>query len=464
MEIKYTKSAKKVLTLAKECNLYYKKDYIGTEHLLMGLIKENKGFAGKLLRENNVALQEIIVFFERFSKDLGYNEIDNSFKNVKYSPRYTKILEAAKNESDNFSKAEVGTEHILLAIIKNLDCIANQILKNSGYNLINLYNSILLTNFENKNDLPTKNRNEDNNFEEDIYDDILEEYSTDFTELARENKFDNIIGRENELNRLMQILTRRNKNNPCLIGEPGVGKTAIVEGLAQKIIKNEVPKALQNKRLLSLDLSAVVAGTKYRGEFEERINNIINEVIVENDIILFIDEIHTLIGTGGAEGSLDASNILKPYLARGQIQLIGATTIEEYRKYIEKNTSLERRFQPILVEETNEEESIEIIMGLKSLYEKYHGLKISDNAIKKAVNFSIRYIPDRFLPDKAIDLIDETASRLKIKNFAKPKDIKEIQDEIKLLERKKEIAIINEFYEEATNIRLTQEKKEKKIR
>ena len=386
-------------------------------------------------------------------------------KDIEYSPRSINLLREAYKESLKFKSFEVGTEHILISILQNNDNIANQLLRSMGINLQKLYVSMIAAMGEEASKIVLESRNleQDENKKSINPTEILDKYSRDLTEMARKGSLDNVIGRENELSRLMQILSRRTKNNPCLIGEPGVGKTAIVEGLALKIAMEEVPESLLDKRVVSLDLAAMIAGSKYRGEFEERIKRVIAELINSGNVLLFIDEIHTIIGAGGAEGAVDASNILKPSLARGEIQLIGATTIEEYRKYIEKDAALERRFQAIMVEEPSEEECIEILRGLRAAYEIHHKLKITDEALKTAVALSTRYISDRFLPDKAIDLIDETASRLRLKSFKEPDELKQIQEDIDKLEEKKELAIKAEDYTKAGEIKKRQEKKREKF-
>ena len=447
MEIKYTKSAILALNLAKSAAVNLGHDFIGTEHILLGLVKEKEGLAGKLLEENAISEEELISLINQLISS-GDNMVETIYK-----------------ESLKFKSFEVGTEHILISILQNNDNIANQLLRSMGINLQKLYVSMIAAMGEEASKIVLESRNleQDENKKSINPTEILDKYSRDLTEMARKGSLDNVIGRENELSRLMQILSRRTKNNPCLIGEPGVGKTAIVEGLALKIAMEEVPESLLDKRVVSLDLAAMIAGSKYRGEFEERIKRVIAELINSGNVLLFIDEIHTIIGAGGAEGAVDASNILKPSLARGEIQLIGATTIEEYRKYIEKDAALERRFQAIMVEEPSEEECIEILRGLRAAYEIHHKLKITDEALKTAVALSTRYISDRFLPDKAIDLIDETASRLRLKSFKEPDELKQIQEDIDKLEEKKELAIKAEDYTKAGEIKKRQEKKREKF-
>ena len=464
MEIKYTKSAILALNLAKSAAVNLGHDFIGTEHILLGLVKEKEGLAGKLLEENAISEEELISLINQLISS-GDTMVETVNKDIEYSPRSINLLREAYKESLKFKSFEVGTEHILISILQNNDNIANQLLRSMGINLQKLYVSMIAAMGEEASKIVLESRNleQDENRKSINPTEILDKYSRDLTEMARKGSLDNVIGRENELSRLMQILSRRTKNNPCLIGEPGVGKTAIVEGLALKIAMEEVPKSLLDKRVVSLDLAAMIAGSKYRGEFEERIKRVIAELINSGNVLLFIDEIHTIIGAGGAEGAVDASNILKPSLARGEIQLIGATTIEEYRKYIEKDAALERRFQAIMVEEPSEEECIEILRGLRAAYEIHHKLKITDEALKAAVALSTRYISDRFLPDKAIDLIDETASRLRLKSFKEPDELKQIQEDIDKLEEKKELAIKAEDYTKAGEIKKRQEKKREKF-
>ena len=464
MEIKYTKSAILALNLAKSAAVNLGHDFIGTEHILLGLVKEKEGLAGKLLEENAISEEELISLINQLISS-GDTMVETVNKDIEYSPRSINLLREAYKESLKFKSFEVGTEHILISILQNNDNIANQLLRSMGINLQKLYVSMIAAMGEEASKIVLESRNleQDENKKSINPTEILDKYSRDLTEMARKGSLDNVIGRENELSRLMQILSRRTKNNPCLIGEPGVGKTAIVEGLALKIAMEEVPQSLLDKRVVSLDLAAMIAGSKYRGEFEERIKRVIAELINSGNVLLFIDEIHTIIGAGGAEGAVDASNILKPSLARGEIQLIGATTIEEYRKYIEKDAALERRFQAIMVEEPSEEECIEILRGLRAAYEIHHKLKITDEALKAAVVLSTRYISDRFLPDKAIDLIDETASRLRLKSFKEPDELKQIQEDIDKLEEKKELAIKAEDYTKAGEIKKRQEKKREKF-
>lgn len=405
----YTAKAKKVIDLAKRMSKSMKYSYVGTEHILTALVKEGTGVAAEVLTANNVdagKLQKMIEELISPGEDTLVAEKDG------YSPRTQRILQRASEEAERFGNEQIGTEHILLAILKEGDCAASRLLNTIGCNSQKLFVDVLTAMGEN----PSYYREEIQRGRSttDTSTPTLDQYSRDLTAMAREHLLDPVIGRKRETERMIQILCRRGKNNPCLIGEPGVGKTAIVEGLAQSIVEGTVPDIMAGKRLVSLDMSGLVAKSKYRGEFEERIKKVINEVADAGDVLLFIDELHTIIGAGGAEGALDASNILKPALARGEIQVIGATTIEEYRKYVEKDAALERRFQPITVEEPSQEETIQILKGLRKLYEEHHQVQISDEGIEASVHLAARYINDRFLPDKAIDLMDEAAAKLRL--------------------------------------------------
>ena len=405
----YTAKAKKVIDLAKRMSKSMKYNYVGTEHILTALVKEGTGVAAEVLTANNVdagKLQKMIEELISPGEDTLVAEKDG------YSPRTQRILQRASEEAERFGNEQIGTEHILLAILKEGDCAASRLLNTIGCNSQKLFVDVLTAMGEN----PSYYREEIQRGRSttDTSTPTLDQYSRDLTAMAREHLLDPVIGRKRETERMIQILCRRGKNNPCLIGEPGVGKTAIVEGLAQSIVEGTVPDIMAGKRLVSLDMSGLVAKSKYRGEFEERIKKVINEVADAGDVLLFIDELHTIIGAGGAEGALDASNILKPALARGEIQVIGATTIEEYRKYVEKDAALERRFQPITVEEPSQEETIQILKGLRKLYEEHHQVQISDEGIEASVHLAARYINDRFLPDKAIDLMDEAAAKLRL--------------------------------------------------
>ncbi len=457
MADRYTSQARRAIELAVEATRELRHGYVGTEHLLLGLLREGNGVAARVLESHDVTEEKIVELIDKLLSASAFVAVDDD---MEYSPVAARVLEAADQESSRYKSKLVGTEHILIAILKSENCIASRLLRTLSVNVQKIYIDILNTMGQETNavkgELYSEEKSEGNT-------PTLDRYSRDLTQLAREGKLDPVIGRDNEMKRVMQILSRRTKNNPVLIGEPGVGKTAVVEGLAQLIVQKNVPETLLDKRLVTLDLSGMIAGSKYRGEFEERIKNVINEVIQAEDVLLFIDEIHTIIGAGSAEGSMDASNILKPSLARGELQLIGATTIEEYRKHIEKDAALERRFQPITVEEPSEEESYEILRGLRSKYEEHHHLTITDDALKAAVSLSTRYISDRFLPDKAIDLIDEAASRVRLKDFAEPEEIQSLEKEISRLEIQKETAIRAESYEKAAQIKKKQEKKKGKI-
>ena len=407
----YTGKAKKALDIAKRLSKSMNYNFIGTEHILAGLLKEGTGVAAEVLTANNVELPKLLQMIEELispEQDVAVMDRDGE------SPRTMRLLEKASEIAERFDSEKIGTEHLLIALITEGDCAASRLLNTMGINVQKIYVDVIAAMGED----PAKFRDEIQKRKQvngsDTSTPILDQYSRDLTELAREGALDPVIGRRNETDRLIQILCRRGKNNPCLIGEPGVGKTAIVEGLAQSIVDENVPEILSGKRLVSLDMSGLVAKSKYRGEFEERIKKVIAEVTAAGDVLLFIDELHTIIGAGGAEGALDASNILKPALARGEVQVIGATTIEEYRKYIEKDAALERRFQPITVEEPSEEETVQILKGLKKLYERHHGVEISDEGVDAAVRLSTRYINDRFLPDKAIDLMDEAAAKTRL--------------------------------------------------
>ena len=417
MMLKYTDRAKKALDIASRLSKSMHYNYVGTEHILVGLLKEGSGVAAEVLSANGVELSKLLQMIEELiatGTDTLVAERDG------YSPRTQHILTKAQEEAKRLGYDKVGTEHILLSIVKEGDCAASRLLNTMGVSLQKLFTDILGAMGED----PAKYREEyaksRNAAKGGSSTPTLDQYSRDLTELAAAGLLDPVVGRKTETERVIQILSRRGKNNPCLIGEPGVGKTAIVEGIAESIVNGTVPGLLAEKRLVSLDMSGLVAKSKYRGEFEERIKKVINEVTAAGDVILFIDELHTIIGAGGAEGSLDASNILKPAMARGEIQVIGATTIEEYRKYVEKDAALERRFQPVTVEEPSIEETIEILKGIRHLYEEHHQVEISDEGVEAAVTLSARYISDRFLPDKAIDLMDEAAAKVRLSLLGEP--------------------------------------------
>jgi len=463
---RFTSKAKDAITLAVETAHDLNSNYVGTEHLLVGLVKEKTGVAAKVLESAGVKEEKIIELIQQLIARESPVQISEPGG---YTPRTQTVLENSYREAVRFKAQLIGTEHILVAILKEKESVACRLLITMSISIQRLYLSLLVAMGKDANEFKEQykeelhNTSNSNRAKENPNTPILNAYSRDLTTMALEGKLDPVIGRENEIQRVIQILSRRTKNNPCLIGEPGVGKTAIAEELASKIIAGNVPDSMKGKRVVTLDISAMVAGSKYRGEFEERIKKALAEVKADGEILLFIDEIHTIIGAGGAEGSIDASNILKPSLARGEIQLIGATTIEEYRKYIEKDAALERRFQPVMVEEPSEEETLEILKGLRENYEKHHGVTITDEALESAVKLSVRYINDRYLPDKAIDLIDEASSKVRLVTYAVPDEVKALQEEIKKLEADKETAIKSEAYEKAGVIKRKQQKKKEKI-
>lgn len=429
MQEQFTDSGWQALKLAKQISISCRHGYIGSEHLLLGLLKEPKGTAGVVLRECQVEEEKLRKLIDQLIADEGGVVVADR---EEYTPRAQGILENAVWNARLFGSEQAGTEHILLALLKDVECVATRLLHTMGINLQNMYQKILDimgVSDERYRDLMKNIHTAGENPAGGTA--SLDQYSRDLTDMAREGRIDPIVGRETEILRIIQILSRRTKNNPCLIGEPGVGKTAIVEGLAQRIVSGDVPLPLQNKRVVSLDMASMVAGSKYRGEFEERMKRVLSEVMENKEVLLFIDELHTIIGAGGAEGALDASNIMKPFLSRGEIQVIGATTVDEYRKHIEKDPALERRFQPILVEEPSEEETVKILQGLRPAYEKHHGVAISQAALEAAVKLSERYINDRFLPDKAIDLIDEASAKRQLGLYHLPAKVLELEREIR---------------------------------
>lgn len=451
----FTQNAKAALMIAERFAKRMKQGYVGCEHILLGLVEEGSGTAGSVLQENGVdaaKIREMIHDMIAFDSSVLLDHKE------KYSPRALTILEDAHDLAIRFKSSETGTEHILLALLKEGENVAVRLINTIGVSVQKLYVDTLIAMGEDgtlyKEDLLGASGKSKTA--------TIEQYSRDLTALAKAGKLDPVIGRDEEINRAIQVLSRRTKNNPCLIGEPGVGKTAVVEGLAQRIVAGDVPQTVQNKRLLTLDLSGMVAGSKYRGEFEERIKNVIAEVIADGNIILFVDELHTIIGAGGAEGAIDASNILKPSLARGEIQMIGATTISEYRKYVEKDAALERRFQPIQVEEPTEAEAIRILTGIAYKYEEHHKVSISEDAIQAAVTLSARYINDRNLPDKAIDVMDEAASAARIDHLDKNETVKNLERELKDLEVSLEQALKAGNLEEAKKISEKQKALDKK--
>ena len=442
MRNKFTKQAQTALTLAKAAAIDFELGYIGTEHLLLGLLSETEGAAGRVLEEFQVDGKKLVELIDKLVTPAEVGNVTEIEMKPAYSPRTEKVLESAVAEAQNSGCEKAGTEHLLLAMLRETDCVGTRLLYTMGVNNQKLYAAVLgamgydnesiqeefqaAKAMQNPGGSPTP---------------ALDQYSRDLTQMAAEGKLDPVVGREKEISRLIQILSRRTKNNPCLVGEPGVGKTAIAEGLAQRILAGSVPETIKDKRLVVLDLSGMVAGSKYRGEFEERIRKVVDEVRENQGILLFIDELHTIIGAGGAEGALDASNILKPSLSRGELQIIGATTLEEYRKYIEKDAALERRFQPVTVEEPSEEEAYEILKGLRPYYERHHKVEILDEALEAAVKMSVRYINDRFLPDKAIDLIDEAASKVQLSGYQASSEIEDLSREIQEILQEKERAI-----------------------
>lgn len=452
---KFTPQAREAIRLAEESADRLSHGSVGTEHLLLGLLEEGTGVAARVLSECGVDKEKV----RELMKELISGSTSLKTKGEHWTPRAERVLENSYHEAVRFKAPLVGTEHLLIAMIRENDCVATRILNTMGVSVQKIYVDLFSAMGEDapagKEDAPAGRGKKGTP--------VLDSYSRDLTALAKAGKLDPVIGRSREISRVIQILSRRTKNNPCLIGEPGVGKTAVVEGLAQMIIAGNVPETISGKRVVTLDLSGMVAGSKYRGEFEERIKKVLAELKDDGDVLLFIDELHTIIGAGGAEGALDASNILKPSLARGELQLIGATTIDEYRKYIEKDSALERRFQPVTVDEPDEEAAIAILRGLKGKYEEHHRVMITEEAIEAAVKLSARYINDRFLPDKAIDLIDEAASKVRLQNFVEPPEIRELEKDIAALEQQKETAIRSEAYEKAGEIKKKQERKREKI-
>ena len=459
MTDRFTAKAKEAIHLSVDAAQELGRSYVGTEHLLLGLIREGSGVAARVLKENGVEERKVM---DLISQLIAPDNTVGLAEQEGYTPSARRVIENSYREAIRFKAPLIGTEHLLLAMIREGDCVAARLLNTMGISVQKLNIDLLVAMGE---DAPQSTREEamSGKTRGKKETPTLDAYSRDLTALAREGKLDPVIGRQTEMQRVVQILSRRTKNNPCLIGEPGVGKTAVVEGLAQLIASGEVPETIADKRVVTLDLSGMVAGSKYRGEFEERIKKVISEVTQDGGVLLFIDEIHTIIGAGGAEGALDASNILKPSLARGELQLIGATTIEEYRKYIEKDAALERRFQPVTVDEPTEKEAVEILKGLRNRYEDHHKVTITDEALEAAVKLSARYINDRYLPDKAIDLIDEAASKVRLSGFKEPSEIKDLEEEIAALEKQKENAIRTEAYEKAGDIKKKQEKKREKI-
>ena len=456
----YTKQAQKVIELTTKAARSMHHNYIGTEHLLLGLLKEGSGVAACVLMDAGVEETRLVELIE----DLIAPSSDVAVLDRKgYSPRIQHIIETADQEAERFDNENIGTEHLLIALLKEADCAGVRLLNTLGVNIQKIYIETLVAMGEDVNRYKEEIAASKSGKKKAVeVTPTLDQYSRDLTAMAAYGEIDPVIGRETEIARVIQILSRRTKNNPCLIGEPGVGKTAIAEGLAQRIVSGLVPDTVRGKRVVTLDLSGMVAGSKYRGEFEERIKKVIREVTEAGNVLLFIDELHTIIGAGGAEGAIDASNILKPSLARGEIQLIGATTLEEYRKYIEKDAALERRFQPVTVEEPTEEQAIEILKGLRERYEKHHHVQITDAGIEAAVKLSIRYIADRYLPDKAIDLMDEASSKVRLGGFKMPEKISELERKAAQLEDDMETALMEQRFEDAGAIRKEKEAVRKK--
>ena len=454
MHISYTKQAANAVRYAAKKAKEMKHPYIGTEHLLFGLREEFSGVAGQVLAQNGVETEKIMQLMDEL---IAPREEMPASQKPKESPRLRYILANSEKEAHRLRTAEVGTEHLLLSMIRDVDCVAARILITLNISLQKLLKDIL-----NASGVDPKDYQDELQDESRGSGSVIEQYCTDMTARAEEGKQDPVVGREEEMYRLMQVLSRRTKNNPCLIGEPGVGKTAVVEGLAQRIAAGVVPEKMKDKRIYTLDLPGMIAGSKYRGEFEERMKGLISEVESNGNIILFLDEIHTMIGAGGAEGAIDASGILKPSLARGELQLIGATTITEYRKYIEKDAALERRFQPVSVEEPSKEQCLEILKGLKGRYESHHKVLIRDEALEAAVSMSERYITDRNLPDKAIDVLDESCSKVSLKGYKVPENLTALDLRLKELEKQKEESIKNGCFEEASLLQKEQEEAEKK--
>lgn len=442
----FTGRANRVLEIAKEFSITHNYSFVGTEHILYGLVKEGEGLASKILTSQGLKPEYVEEEILRIDGVMNTLESDPEF-----TPRAKRIIENSAKEAMRMGQNYVGTEHILLALMREIDSVAVRILIDTNIDPQRIFADLLRLLSE---DSPVANYS-DSSFSSsvDTNTPTLNQYGKNLTALAKESKLDPVIGRKNEIQRIIEILSRRTKNNPVLIGEPGVGKTAVVEGLAQMIVDNKVPEILKNKKVVSLDMSAMIAGAKYRGDFEERLKNVLQEIKKAGNIILFIDEMHTIIGAGAAEGTMDAANILKPLLSRGEIQIIGATTLNEYRKHIEKDAALERRFQTVIVDEPTTEDTVKILRGLKDKYEAHHKVKITDEAIKAAVDLSERYINDRFLPDKAIDLIDEACSKIKLRTVTMPKNILDMENKIEKVSKEKEEAIISQSFEKAAKLR-----------
>ncbi len=457
----FTESARKVIELARDFSFEHNYSYIGTEHILYGLIAEDEGLGATILKKQDLSAEYIE---QEIIKIDGLMHTVVEEEDIDFTPRAKRIIANSQKEAIRMGQNYVGSEHILLALMREIDSVAVRILIDSDVDPQKIFTELLRILGE---ESPiSKSYNDPANIDSKSSQNTptLNQYGKDLSDFAKQGKLDPVIGREKEIERVIEILSRRTKNNPCLIGEPGVGKTAVVEGLAQMIFENNVPEILKGKRVVSLDMASMIAGAKYRGEFEERLKKALQEIKNAKNVILFIDEIHTIVGAGSAEGAMDAANILKPLLSRGEIQVIGATTLNEYRKYIEKDSALERRFQSVIVEEPSIEDTIEILKGLKDKYEAHHKVKITDEAIKEATILSERYITDRFLPDKAIDLIDEACSKVKIKSLTKPDSFKNLEKELEKKSKEKEEAIISQNFEKAAKIRDEQNELKEKIK
>ncbi len=460
MMYKFTNRAEKAIEIANEVALELGHNYIGSEHILYGLASEGTGVASKVLSNQNITDEDILHEIEML---IGTGEPLDESQSLGFTPRSKRIIENSFIEARKLGSEFIGTEHLLIGIMREGDSVAVRIMMDLNIDPRKLYNEIVKVINEDGIDSNSARQSSDKNSGSFNSTPTLNQFGADLTKQARDGKLDPVIGRKNEIDRVTQILSRRTKNNPCLIGEPGVGKTAVVEGLAEKIVAEDVPEMLKNKRVVTLDISGMVAGAKYRGDFEERIKKCLSEVKKAGDVILFIDEIHTIVGAGSAEGAVDAANILKPLLARGEVQVIGATTLNEYRKYIEKDSALERRFSPVTVGEPTEEETIKILEGLRDKYEAHHNVKITEEAIKASVDLAIRYINDRFLPDKAIDLMDEAASRVKMRTYTMPDSLKEIEEKIASLDKEKEEAIRVQDFEKAATLRDKENEQKEKL-
>ncbi len=451
---RFTERAQKVLALSQEEAIRLGHNNIGTEHILLGLIREGEGIAAKALKKLGLEVSEIQ---QEVEKLIGKG--NHTMQSVHYTPRAKKVVELSQDEARKLSHSYVGTEHILLGLIREEEGVAARVLNNLGVSLNKARQEVLKLLGSSESQSSQQSRGQAS----DVSTPTLDSLARDLTVSAKDGKVDPVIGRSKEIERIIQILSRRTKNNPVLIGEPGVGKTAVIEGLAHQIVHNEVPETLTNKRVMTLDMGTVVAGTKYRGEFEDRLKKVMDEIRNAGNVILFIDELHTLIGAGGAEGAIDASNILKPALSRGEIQCVGATTLDEYRKYIEKDAALERRFQPIQVDEPSKEETVQILQGLRDRYEAHHRVTITDEAIEAAAELSSRYITDRFLPDKAIDLIDEAGSRVRLKSYTIPPNLKELEEQLEEVRKEKDSSVLAQEFEKAASYRDKEQKLREKL-